>query len=113
MPCPYAALIVTNGCHFSGSASSGKIASTGHSGSQAPQSMHSSGSITSIRPASWMQSTGQTSMHDLSLMSMQGSPITYVIGRLLYRREQRVDQFTRALEQRGARADLVEAGGVG
>ena len=37
-----AALIFTNGSHFSGSASSGKIASTGHSGSQAPQSMHSS-----------------------------------------------------------------------
>ena len=29
--------------HFSGSASSAKIAVTGHSGSQAPQSMHSSG----------------------------------------------------------------------
>ncbi len=35
--------------------------------------MHSSGSITRMRPASWMQSTGHTSMHDLSLMSMQGS----------------------------------------
>src|SRR5881628_3029273 len=67
-----------NGSHLSGSASSGKIASTGHSGSQAPQSMHSSGSMTSIRAASWMQSTGQTSTPDLSLMSMQGSAMMYV-----------------------------------
>src|SRR4051812_46329900 len=71
----------TNGSHLSGSASSGKIASTGHSGSQAPQSMHSSGSITSIRPNSWMQSTGQTSTQDLSLMSIQGSAMMYVISR--------------------------------
>src|SRR3954463_16309290 len=69
-----------NGSHFSGVASSGKIASTGHSGSQAPQSMHSSGSITRMRSASWMQSTGQTSTHERSLMSMQGSPMMYVIG---------------------------------
>src|SRR6266850_7744917 len=72
-----------NGRQFSGSASSGKIASTGHSGSQAPQSMHSSGSITSTRPASWMQSTGQTSTQDLSLMSMQGSAMMYVTRRTL------------------------------
>src|SRR5437868_7370475 len=70
----------TNGSHFSGSASSGKIASTGHSGSQAPQSMHSSGSITRMRSASWMQSTGQTSTHERSLMSMQGSEMMYVIA---------------------------------
>ena len=31
--------------HLAGCASSGKIASTGHSGSHAPQSMHSSGLI--------------------------------------------------------------------
>src|SRR6185436_1911034 len=68
----------TNGSHLSGRASSGKIASTGHSGSQAPQSMHSSGSITSIRPISWMQSTGQTSMQDLSFTSMHGSAMMYV-----------------------------------
>src|SRR5918993_329983 len=78
-----------NGSHFSGSASSGKIASTGHSGSHAPQSMHSSGSITRMRSASWMQSTGQTSMHDLSLMSMQGSAMMYVTARSLYRAQQR------------------------
>src|SRR4051795_8918613 len=69
-----------NGSHFSGSASSGKIASTGHSGSHAPQSMHSSGSITRMRPASWMQSTGQTSTHERSLMSMHGSAMMYVTG---------------------------------
>src|SRR4029079_8403465 len=40
--------------------------------------MHSSASITSIRPTSWMQSTGQTSMQDLSLRSMQGSAMMYV-----------------------------------
>jgi hypothetical protein len=66
-------LIFTNGSHFSGNASSGKIASTGHSGSHAPQSMHSSGSMIRIRSNSWMQSTGQTSTQDRSLMSMQGS----------------------------------------
>src|SRR5437773_8069149 len=67
-----------NGSHLSGRASSGKIASTGHSGSQAPQSMHSSGSITRMRSNSWMQSTGQTSTHERSLMSMQGSAMMYV-----------------------------------
>src|SRR5689334_15261872 len=70
----------TNGSHLAGSASSGKIASTGHSGSQAPQSMHSSGSMTRIRSNSWMQSTGQTSTHERSLMSMQGSAMMYVTG---------------------------------
>src|SRR3954454_395318 len=70
----------TNGAHFSGSPASGKIASTGHSGSHAPQSMHYSGSMTRMRPASWMQSTGQTSTQDLSLMSMQGSAMMYVIA---------------------------------
>src|SRR3954451_1333818 len=74
------------------------MASTGHSGSQAPQSMHSSGSITSIRPTSWMQSTGQTSMQDLSLRSMQGSAMMYVtkrglLGRIL------ANQFRHELRQ--------------
>jgi hypothetical protein len=54
----------------------GKDPSTGHSGSHAPQSMHSSGSITYMRPTSWMQSTGQTSTQERSLISMHGSPIT-------------------------------------
>ena len=52
---------------------------TGHSGSQAPQSMHSSGSMKSFRsvPSSkWMQSTGQTATHDWSSTSTHGSAIT-------------------------------------
>src|SRR5581483_10225754 len=98
----------TNGSHLSGSASSGKIASTGHSGSQAPQSMHSSGSMTRIRSNSWMQSTGQTSTHDRSLMSMQGSAMMYVTL-LLYRGEQLADQVTRALLQRRLHEHLIEA----
>src|SRR6185437_14953051 len=102
--------------HLSGSASSGKIASTGHSGSQAPQSMHSSGSMTRIRSASWMQSTGQTSTHDLSLMSMQGSAMMYVTRSTLAKRSggrrQLLDQLPAALDERRLRHHLVEAGGV-
>src|SRR5580700_10590551 len=41
--------------------------------------MHSSASITSMRSASWMQSTGQTLWQEMSLMSMQASPMMYVI----------------------------------
>src|SRR5919204_470648 len=52
----------------------------------AKQSMHSSGSMTRIRSAWWMQSTGQTSTHDKSLMSMQGSAMMYVTAPSLYRR---------------------------
>src|ERR1044072_7386512 len=58
------------------------MALTGHSGSQAPQSMHSFGSMNSLRsvPSSkWMQSTGQTDTHDTSSTSMHGSAITYAI----------------------------------
>src|SRR3954463_6282871 len=99
----------TKGSHLSGSASSGKIASTGHSGSHAPQSMHSSGSMTRIRSASWMQSTGQTSTQERSLMSMHGSAMMYVTAALLYRRKKRVDQFPRALEQRRFRDNLIES----
>src|SRR5215469_4559622 len=107
-----------NGSHFSGSASSGKIASTGHSGSQAPQSMHSSGSMTRMRPASWMQSTGQTSTQERSLMSIQGSEMMYVTAPtlpsgLLGRRDQALDHVPGALEQRGLDDHLVETGGVG
>src|SRR5690348_8207249 len=107
----------TNALHLSGSASSGKIASTGHSGSQAPQSMHSSGSITRMRSNSWMQSTGQTSTQDRSLMSMQGSAMMYVTGaqstdgRGL--RRQLFDERLGPLVQRRFRDDLVEAGRVG
>src|SRR5204862_4568157 len=106
----------TNGAHLSGSASSGKIASTGHSGSQAPQSMHSSGSMTRIRFASWMQSTGQTSTHDLSLMSMQGSAMMYVtratLAKGLPRRRQLLDELAGPLDECRLRDDLVESGCV-
>src|SRR5438128_12497008 len=105
-----------NGCHFSGSASSGKIASTGHSGSHAPQSMHSSGSITRMRPASWMQSTGQTSTQDLSLMSMQGSAMMYVtqatLAKRSLRRRQLLDELAGPLDERGLHDHLVESGSV-
>src|SRR3954465_1641555 len=106
----------TNGSHLSGSASSGKIASTGHSGSQAPQSMHSSGSITRMRFASWMQSTGHTSTHDLSLMSMQGSEMMYVTRATLATGlpggRQLLDELPGPLDERGLDDDLVESGGV-
>src|SRR2546430_1791127 len=46
--------------------------------SPAKQSMHSSGSMIRIRSNSWMQSTGQTSTQDRSLMSMHGSAMMYV-----------------------------------
>src|SRR6478752_4677455 len=106
----------TNGAHLSGSASSGKIASTGHSGSHAPQSMHSSGSMTRIRFASWMQSTGQTSTQDLSLMSMQGSAMMYVTPATLAKRSPRrcqlLDELAGALDEGRLRNDLIESGGV-
>src|SRR2546423_10929298 len=115
-----------NGSHFSGRASSGKIASTGHSGSHAPQSMHSSGSMTRIRSASWMQSTGQTSTQERSLMSMQGSAMMYVtrptVDSAYERRRRQPSGFVRPselgqhlaepLRERRLRKHLVEAGGV-
>src|SRR5918996_6055705 len=99
-----------NGAHFSGSASSGKIASTGHSGSHAPQSMHSSGSITRIRAASWMQSTGQTSTQERSLMSMQGSAMMYVTVVSLYRGDQLLNHGWHLLHQGRFREHPVESG---
>src|SRR3954466_3158809 len=53
--------------------------------------MHSSGSMYSCSTRSysgssgvgWMQSTGQTSTQELSLVPMQGSAITYAIGMVL------------------------------
>ena len=38
--------------------------------------MHSSGSMTSIASVSWMQSTGQTSWHERSVVPMQASVMT-------------------------------------
>src|SRR5947207_10744176 len=112
MPALKAALMRTNGSHFSGSASSGKIASTGHSGSHAPQSMHSSGSMIRIRSNSWMQSTGQTSTHERSLMSMQGSAMMYVTPRSLLSARQLLDEVRSTLVESAFGENLVEAGGV-
>src|SRR4051794_29789158 len=74
--------------------------------------MHSSGSMTRIRSASWMQSTGHTSTHDRSLMSMQGSAMMYVTWRLLYRRQKLLDEVRTPLHKRGFDDHLVESGGV-
>src|SRR2546430_1892731 len=78
--------------------------------------MHSSGSITRMRFASWMQSTGQTSTQDLSLMSMQGSAMMYVtrptLAKPLLRGRQLLDQLSCALDERRLDDDLVESGSV-
>jgi hypothetical protein len=85
------ALIGVKLAHFSGKSSKAKIAVTGQTGTQAPQSMHSTGLMYSCGSASnagssfrgWMQSTGQTSTHAVSFVPMQGSAITYAIVTLL------------------------------
>src|SRR5438874_6801014 len=89
----------------------------------AKQSMHSSGSMTRIRSASWMQSTGQTSTQERSLMSMQGSAMMYVTrptvdpGRERARRQpsgwgQLRHDLLEPLAERRLREHLVEAGGM-
>src|SRR5580704_18263906 len=80
----HSALIAVKLFHFSGRSSNAKIAVTGHTGTQAPQSMHSTGLMYSIVSVwwvgsslrGWMQSTGHTSTHAVSLVLMQGSAIT-------------------------------------
>jgi hypothetical protein len=63
--------------HFSNPGSvSGLIASTGHSGTQTPQSMHSSGWMTSMFSPSQKQSTGHTSTQSIILQRMQLSSTT-------------------------------------
>src|SRR5580692_2558746 len=70
--------------HFSGKSSRAKMAVTGQTGTQAPQSMHSVGwmySCVSLSNAGsslrgWMQSTGQTSTQAVSFVPMHGSAIT-------------------------------------
>src|SRR5580700_9665617 len=77
--------------HFSGKSSKAKMAVTGQTGTQAPQSMHSVGFMYSCVTFScsgsslrgWMQSTGQTSTHAVSFVPMHGSAITYAIQGLL------------------------------
>src|SRR5258706_2791836 len=84
----YVSFLWANSPHFAGRSSSAKIADTGHTGTDAPQSMHSTGSMYSIVSGSnfsesflgWMQSTGHASMHAASLVPMQGSAITYAMG---------------------------------
>jgi hypothetical protein len=61
---------------------SGLIASTGHSGSHTPQSVHSSVLITTMFSPSKKQSTGHTSMQSWYLQLMQASIRTYVIHHL-------------------------------
>src|ERR671918_1506604 len=74
------ALSAVNSFCASGTSSSAKIASTGHSGTHSVQSMHSSGSITSMFGPSRKQSTGHTSTQSVYLHLMQLSVTTYVIG---------------------------------
>jgi len=68
-----------------------KIADTGQTGTQAPQSIHSTGSMYSISSVAyfslsflgWMQSTGQASTQAVFLGSnTRFLPITYAIGYL-------------------------------
>src|SRR6185503_11975357 len=73
-------LSAMNGFCASGTSSSAKIASTGHSGTHRVQSMHSSGSITSMFGPSRKQSTGQTSTQSVYLHLMQLSVTTYAIS---------------------------------
>src|SRR5260370_1219125 len=65
--------------HFSSPGSvSGLIASTGHSGTQTPQSMHSSGWLTSMFSPSSKESTGHTSTQSMILQRIQLSLTTKV-----------------------------------
>src|SRR4029077_17886386 len=64
----------------SGTSSSAKIASTGHSATHSVQSMHSSGSITRKFGPSRKQSTGHTSTQSVYLHLMQDSVTTWVIA---------------------------------
>src|SRR4051812_2438583 len=78
--------------------------------------MHSSGSITRMRSNSWMQSTGQTSTHERSLMSMQGSAMMYVTAdqsnQTDWSGRELLDDLLGALVEGRFRDYLVEAGRV-
>src|SRR5688572_17744212 len=73
------AFMPMNSFSASGTSSSAKIASTGHSGTHSVQSMHSSGSITSMLGPSRKQSTGHTSTQSVYLHFTQDSVTTYVM----------------------------------
>src|SRR5439155_11238624 len=57
-----------------------------------------------------MQSTGQTSTQERSLMSMQGSAMMYVTAGLLYRGNQLLDEVPGPLVERRLDDHLVESG---
>src|SRR5213596_439757 len=77
--CARSRLSAMNSLCASGTSSSAKIASTGHSATHSVQSMHSSGSITSMFGPSRKQSTGQTSTQSVYLHFTQDSVTTYVM----------------------------------
>src|SRR5262245_52805330 len=70
--------------------------------------MHSSGSMTRIRSAWWMQSTGQTSTQERSLMSMHGSAMMYVTATRVYSGGQLLDDLSRPLLEGVLHQHLVE-----
>src|SRR5688572_21235373 len=70
----------SHGRYSSGIDMSEKIASTGHSGRHASQSMQVSGFINSLSGSSWNASTGQTAAQSVYLHSTQGSVTIYVIS---------------------------------
>jgi hypothetical protein len=65
-PAAFSALTAIHFCCSSGTSSSGKIASTGHSGAHASQSMHASGSMYIIVSSPWKQSTGHTTTQSVN-----------------------------------------------
>src|SRR5215211_5629600 len=67
------ALMATHPWYSSGTSASRKIASTGHSGTQASQSMHESGLIKRRSGSSWNASTGQTAAQSVYLQSTHNS----------------------------------------
>jgi hypothetical protein len=82
----YAAFALAKSAHLSGRSSKAKMAETGQTGTHArsrciPLDRCRSSRVRRIwgHLFGWMQSTGQASMHAVSLVPMQGSAITYAI----------------------------------
>jgi len=71
---------VVNCAHWPGTSSSQKIAPAGHTGSQAPQPAHSPGVDVNHPLAFVVQPAGHSPAQVLSLTSMHGAVITYVMG---------------------------------
>src|SRR5690606_21291255 len=102
----YAAFTAMKFVHCSGRSSSAKIAETGQASTQSVQSMQSAGlmyNCGSLSPP-WMQSTGQTSTQALSLTSMQGCAMTWVMsfGGIRRIRGRRADRTVRRRPPAGA-----------